>query len=134
MRELTIACTLNEQDHARVSAAWQELFRTSLRVREEVPDGIRLSFAPGGEAALAQLIDIERECCAWAQFELKGASVIITAPGLGQEAIRAMWRGESEAAEAARRTSRSRTHSLPPEASAASSPTTAQPVDPGPAK
>src|SRR5207248_11632939 len=127
-------CTRTDTDTQRVRAAGRDAFRTSLRVREEVPDGIRLSFAPGGEAALAQLIGIERECCSWAQFELKGASVTITAPGLGQEAIRAMWRGESEAAEAARRTSRSRTHSLPPEASPASSPTTAQPVDPGPAE
>ena len=134
MRELTIACTLGEQDHARVSAAWTELFRGSLLVREEVPGGIRLAFAPGAEAALAQLIEVERECCAWAGFELEGPVVTITAPGPGEDAVRAMWRGESEATEAASRTSRSRTHSLPPGASAASSPTTAPGSDPGPAK
>ena len=132
MPEPAIACTLSDQDRAAVGAAWQALFRAYLRTREDVPGGIRLDFEPAGAAELGRLVDIERHCCAWASFVVEGASVTMTAPGPGQEAVRAMW--GSEAAEAAKHSSRSRTHSLPPRASAASSPTTALRPGPGPRK
>jgi len=50
--------------------------------REVVPGGIRLSAATGAAAALIELIDLERECCAWIQFDVSGGSVVtLTADG-----------------------------------------------------
>jgi hypothetical protein len=86
-----IACTLTPQDLEDVGNAWQKLLRTSLVSREEVPGGLRLRFSPGGQEALGQLIDIERECCRWITFQLDGDGVAMTAPGHGEQAIRDMW-------------------------------------------
>ena len=88
---VNIACTLSADDLKDVSAAWQKLFRTSLRSRDLVPGGLRLRFRAGAEEALKQLVDIETQCCRWITFELDGPSVAMTAEGDGEEAIRAMW-------------------------------------------
>ena len=87
----TIMCTLTSADLADVGSAWQKLFRNSLRARDLVPGGLRLSFGPGGEDALRELVEIERDCCRWITFELDGPSVTMTAEGEGEAAIRAIW-------------------------------------------
>ena len=86
-----IACTLTPGDLEDTRRGWQKLFQTSLLSREVVPGGLRLSFTPGGEAALRQLVDIEVDCCQWITFELDGSSVTMTAAGDGEAAIRTMW-------------------------------------------
>ena len=86
-----VACTLSRSELEETSSAWQKLFRLSLASREEVPGGLRLAFHPGSAAALRQLVDIERDCCAWITFELDGATVTMTSPGTGASAIREMW-------------------------------------------
>ena len=87
----SIMCTLTRADLADVGSAWQKLFRTSLRARDLVRGGLRLSFSPGGEDALRQLVEIERDCCRWINFELDGPSVTLTANGEGEATIRTMW-------------------------------------------
>lgn len=87
----TIACTLTPDDLRETQRAWQKLFRLSLVSRDEIPGGVRLEVHPGSADALRQLIDIERQCCSWATFELDGPVVAITSPGAGESAIREMW-------------------------------------------
>jgi hypothetical protein len=87
----TIACTLTPDDLRETQRAWQKLFRLSLVSRDEIQGGVRLEVHPGSADALRQLIDIERECCKWATFELDGPVVAITSPGAGESAIREMW-------------------------------------------
>jgi hypothetical protein len=87
----TIACTLTPGDLQETQRAWQKLFRLSLVSRDEVRGGVRLEVHPGSADALRQLVDVERECCAWATFELDGPILTITSPGAGESAIRQMW-------------------------------------------
>src|ERR1700736_3547910 len=92
-----IMCTLTSAELEDVGGAWQKLFRTSLLARVSVPGGLRLSFSPGGEQALRQLIAIERDCCPWITFVLDAPSVTLRAEAEGEERIRAMWMVEPEA-------------------------------------
>jgi len=87
----TIACTLTWDDLKETVSAWKKLLRLSLVSREEIPGGLRLTVNPRSEAALRQLIDIERECCGWITFQLDGPSVTMTATGDGESTIREMW-------------------------------------------
>ena len=62
--------------------------------RDLVPGGIRLSPAPGAAAALIDLIDLERDCCAWIHFEVAGGSVVtLTAEGDGEAVLAGMFKG-----------------------------------------
>jgi hypothetical protein len=57
-----------------------------------VPGGIRLSPAPGAAAALIDLIDLERECCAWINFDVGDGSVVtLTAAGAGADVLTGMF-------------------------------------------
>ena len=60
--------------------------------RDVVPGGIRLSAAPGAAAALIELIDLERECCAWIHFEVSDGSIVtLTADGAGETVLAGMF-------------------------------------------
>jgi len=60
--------------------------------RDRVPGGIRLSAAPGAAVALIQLVDLERECCAWIHFEVSDGSVVtLTAHGAGEAVLAGMF-------------------------------------------
>jgi hypothetical protein len=65
---------------------------SGLVTREVVPGGIRLGAAAGAAAALMELIDLERECCAWIRFEVgEGAVVTMTADGDGEAVLAGMF-------------------------------------------
>ena len=87
----TVACTLAADEHDQVRAAWQALFRSALIARQDVAGGIRLAFAPAAKTELKRLVVIESECCGWVTFALDGPIVTMTADGIGEQAIRAMW-------------------------------------------
>src|SRR5260370_38437570 len=87
----TIACALTADELTETESAWKKLLRLSLVSRQEIPGGVRLTVVRRSEAALRQLIDIERECCRWITFELDGPSVTMSAPGAGESAIRELW-------------------------------------------
>jgi hypothetical protein len=87
----TIMCTLSRDELSDTRSAWQKLFRTALMLREEIPGGLRLVVNDASAEALRQLIDIERDCCRWINFELDGPTVSMTAEGAGAAALRAMW-------------------------------------------
>jgi hypothetical protein len=90
-----IVCTLTESDRQDRGGAWQKLLGSGLVERERVPGGIRLIAAPGAAAALVELIDLERECCAWIEFGLSegadGAVATLTAQGDGEAALAGMF-------------------------------------------
>jgi hypothetical protein len=67
-----IACTLGRQDLAAQGERWRQLAATTRVERTDLPDGLRLVFdrAPGVEAELAALVEIERACCAFADWTL----------------------------------------------------------------
>ena len=87
-----IACTLSSVELRDREGAWNKLMGSGLVKRDQVPGGIRLSPAPGAAAALIDLIDLERECCAWINFDVgEGAVVTLTADGDGAEVLAGMF-------------------------------------------
>jgi hypothetical protein len=64
--------------------------------RDRVPGGIRLRPNPGAAEALIQLIDLERECCAWINFEVGANSVVtLTADRDGEAVLAGMFVSDS---------------------------------------
>jgi len=87
-----IECTLSASDLKDREGAWRKLFGSGLVKRDRVPGGIRLSAAPGAAVALIELIDLERECCAWINFDLSEGSVAtLTAEGGGEAVLAGMF-------------------------------------------
>jgi hypothetical protein len=88
-----IACTLSAEDLRDREKAWAKLIASGLVRREAVPGGIRLTAAPGAAAGLLELIELERECCAWIQFDVRdGAVVTMTAEGDGESVLAEMFK------------------------------------------
>jgi hypothetical protein len=89
-----IACTLSAADLKDRERAWRDLMGSGLVKRDRVPGGIRLSPEPGAAEALIQLIDLERECCAWIDFAVSEGSVAtLTADAHGEAALAGMFKG-----------------------------------------
>ena len=84
-------CTLTSADLKDRSGAWQKLFASGLLHRERVPGGIRLQAEPGAAQALAELIELERECCAWIDYQVDGSVVTLTAEGEGEAVLAGMF-------------------------------------------
>jgi hypothetical protein len=90
-----IVCTLSAADLEDRGAGWTTLMGSGLVQREVVRGGIRLSPAPGAAAALIQLVDLERECCAWIHFDVSDQSVVtLTADGAGEAVLAGMFKGQ----------------------------------------
>ena len=90
---LPIACTLSASDLEDREGAWRKLMSSGLVERDVVPGGIRLRPAPGAADALIDLINLERECCAWIRFDVSDRSVVtLTAEGDGEAVIAEMFR------------------------------------------
>jgi hypothetical protein len=79
-----IACTLTRADLRDREAAWRKLFASGQVSRDRVPGGIRLSAHPGAVDALHELIDLERECCAWIDYAVDSDGATLTAEGGGE--------------------------------------------------
>jgi hypothetical protein len=70
MAELPIACTLtHEALRTRREGLLMDLVRRAER-REDLPDGLRLAFAPSAEtiALIARVVEAERHCCRFLRF------------------------------------------------------------------
>lgn len=83
-----IACTLSQDGLRDRETAWMKLLGSGLVTRDIVPGGIRLSAARSAAAALLELIELERDCCAWIHFEVSGGAVAtLTADGDGEAVL-----------------------------------------------
>ena len=90
-----IACTLSASDLKDRQGAWNKVMGSGLVTRTLVPGGIRLQAAPGAAPALIQLIDLERECCAWIHFEVSnGSTATLTADGDGEAVLAGMFEAQ----------------------------------------
>jgi hypothetical protein len=70
-----------------------KLMSSGLVERDPVQGGIRLSAAPGAAAALLELVELERECCAWINFDVReGRVVTLTAQGDGEAVLAEMFK------------------------------------------
>lgn len=88
-----IVCTLSAEELHNREGAWVKLLASGLVRRDMVPGGIRLIAEPGAAAALLELIELERDCCAWIQFEVRdGAEVTMTADGEGEVVLAEMFK------------------------------------------
>lgn len=88
---IPIACLLTAAELADRQTAWRRLLNDSLVARDPIPGGLRLTLHPGSALALHDLVELERECCPWIQFELQGAAVTMTAAGAGERVLDAMF-------------------------------------------
>ena len=71
--------------------AWRKLLGSGLIRREHVPGGIRLTAEPGATEALRTLVELERECCAWIDYEAGEDWVKMTAAGEGEQVLAGMF-------------------------------------------
>jgi hypothetical protein len=86
---MKIACTLTTTDLAAQGARWRALQQTS---REETADGLRISFSPGCERELHELVTVENECCSWARWEVERTTLVVTSTGDGVSVLHGMFR------------------------------------------
>jgi len=86
-----VVCTLTSSDLRDRGAAWRKLFASGLLNRDRVPGGIRLSAQPGAVEALRELIALERECCAWIDYEVDSTGATLTADGDGEAVLAGMF-------------------------------------------
>ena len=94
--ERPIMCTLTPGELQDRGAAWQKLLASGMLHRHVIPGGIMLRADPGAAGALSELVALERECCAWIDFEVDGSDVRMTAPGDGAEVLAGMFRPSTE--------------------------------------
>lgn len=92
-----LMCTLSAAEMGDRRSAWAKVFNSGLVTRESIPGGIAFHAAPDAAEALISLIDLERECCAWIDFEvLKDdssgeATINLTADGDGRAVLSGMF-------------------------------------------
>jgi hypothetical protein len=86
-----VACTLTADELRDRSAAWNKLMTSGLVGRERVAGGIRLHAGPEASSALMELVERERECCAWIRFDVQGDSVTMTAEAAGEAVLATMF-------------------------------------------
>ncbi len=94
-----IACSLDHLGARDRRLEWQHLIRSSLSSRSETPTGVRLAFvaSPELDRQLAKLVELERECCAFARWTITredGETVLrADSDGEGAHAIQQIFRG-----------------------------------------
>jgi len=87
-RTKVIACSLNGAERAQRTERWHALGGYEV---EQLHNGIRLVFANDVEHKLQELAVLERTCCAFADWDVRGNSIAITADDVtAVEAVRAL--------------------------------------------
>ena len=89
--DIPIACTLSPSDYRIRLAEIAALSRDALRHVERRGLTLDLRYAPEAAAGVRRLVDQERRCCAFLQFELhEGADevrLLVTAPPAAADAV-----------------------------------------------
>lgn len=90
---MKIACTLSTKDQAAQSERWRRLGAGAFASRETTADGLRLAFhdLPGVRDELRALVAVERECCAWATWDLDGTVLDVRSTGYGVATLHEMF-------------------------------------------
>lgn len=97
MRPLPVACTLTSDAAAERRRVWQALTEHALIEQRETARGVTLSYSatPGVEDKLRELVVLEADCCAFAEWrvEPRGDRLIleVTAPNDSVSALQAMF-------------------------------------------
>jgi hypothetical protein len=87
-----ITCSLSREELQHRGHAWEKLLGSGLVERERIPGGIRLRPTAGARTALLELVDLERDCCAWIDFDVdEGSAVTLMAAGDGEAVLAAMF-------------------------------------------
>jgi hypothetical protein len=98
MEELpVVACTLTAEDLPARRRRWEALTGRALASRTSIADGVRLTFraVPGVESELRALAELERECCAFADFDVTASRdqvrLDVTSSGDGVTVVRELF-------------------------------------------
>jgi len=92
-----VACTLSDTDLKSQRERWLALGENFGLGRQETEDGLRLSFRshPAIREELDELVAVENECCAWADWSVEGdLDVLVMAAsseGTGVETLHGMF-------------------------------------------
>jgi hypothetical protein len=92
-----IACSLSAAELPERQARWRALMERALTGRAAVANGLCLSFRPepGVEEELRELAEMERGCCGFASFEVRGTgdrvTLEVTSSGEGVAAVRELF-------------------------------------------
>ena len=89
--ETPIACTLSATDYRTRLAEIASLSRDALRHAERRGLTLDLRYAPEAAARVRQLVEQERTCCPFLQFDLQESAhevrLLVTAPPAAAEAV-----------------------------------------------
>jgi len=89
--DLPIACTLSATDYRARLAEIAALSRDALRHAEQHGLTLDLRYAPEAAARVRRLVEQERACCAFLQFELQENAdevrLLVTAPPAAADAV-----------------------------------------------
>jgi hypothetical protein len=93
MKLLPVVCTLNGVEMVDREAAWRSLLASSLVERRPIQGGVSLQVKPDAYLRLLELIELEKDCCAWINFEADGQSTVkMTADGPGALVLAKMFK------------------------------------------
>src|SRR2546430_1279988 len=92
-----VACTLTDTNLKTQSERWISLGENFGIERRETDDGLRLAFRdhPAVEAELQALVEVENDCCGWADWSVErgevGLVMAARSQGDGVEALHGMF-------------------------------------------
>jgi hypothetical protein len=93
-RSAPIACSLAEADLANRQDRWHQLWQRAAVDAVATSNGLQLCFraAPGVEAELRQLAELERYCCAFADWSVRavGTELLLDVTAPTEEGITAV--------------------------------------------
>jgi hypothetical protein len=93
-RSAPIACSLAEADLANRQGRWHQLWQRAAVTAVTTSNGLQLLFraTPGVEAELSQLAELERDCCAFADWSVqaRGKNLLLDVTAPTEEGITAV--------------------------------------------
>lgn len=93
--EIPIACTLSATDYRARLAEIAALSQEALRSVEQRGLTLDLRYAPEAAARVRRLVEQERTCCAFLEFELHENAdevrLLVTAPPRAADAVPDLW-------------------------------------------
>lgn len=86
-KSLPIACSLTPDENQDRGSEWS-LLLSRLISRDTIPGGLRLTVDPSAADCLERLVDLERACCPWINFEFVARGTVeMTAAAPGDQVL-----------------------------------------------